>query len=91
MRPSFAKAVISTAVVAAAFVAGAAQASGPYEGALSADRSGNIFRVGNFDPYSDGRRQVDPYTDGGRQVDPYTDGGRTVAGFAGSGVSANRS
>ncbi|MGO4329125.1 hypothetical protein AB4Z48_18630 [Cupriavidus sp. 2TAF22] len=91
MRFKFGSFVISAAVAAVALIAGAAQASGPNDSTLSADKYGYNFRVGKTDAFTDGARtgKFDSFGEGARQVDPYTDGARTVAGLDRSGVSSD--
>ncbi|WP_420994160.1 hypothetical protein ACKI2N_009390 [Cupriavidus sp. 30B13] len=85
-----AKTVITAATLAAAFVAGQAQASGPKDSSIAGDKYGYVFRTDARDAYTDGARSVDQFTDGARagKFDTFTDGARTVAGLDRSGVSA---
>ena len=99
-----AKTILTAAALAAAFVAGAAQAT------PAAHKTGEIYgysyrvqdqrsaftdgaRQGKFDAFSEGARvgKADPFTDGAKvgKADPYTDGARIVAGLDRTGVSAS--
>nr|WP_315595156.1 copper resistance protein CopQ [uncultured Cupriavidus sp.] len=99
-----AKTLVTAAALAAAFVAGAAQA------APAVQKAGEVYgytyrvndqrsaftdgaRAGKFDPFTEGARvgKADPYTDGAKvgKADPYTDGARIVAGLDRVGVSAS--
>ena len=90
----FAKSLITAAALAAAFVAGTAQASGPKDSTFSGDTYGYVFRTTTPDAFTDGARsgKFDPFTEGARtgKFDPFTEGARasTVAGLDRSGVSA---
>ena len=89
----FAKTLITAAALAAAFVAGTAQASGPKDSTFAGDKYGYVFRTTTPDAFTDGARsgKFDPFTEGARvgKADPYTDGARIVAGLDRSGVSAS--
>ncbi|GAB7547425.1 hypothetical protein [Cupriavidus sp. 8B] len=91
MHNKSANVAITAAALAAALLAGAAQAATLQDRALYGDRYGYNFRVGKVDPYTDGGRtgKFDSFGEGARKVDPYTDGGRTIAGMDRSGVSSD--
>ncbi|KJK14113.1 copper resistance protein CopQ [Burkholderiaceae bacterium 16] len=89
-----AKSLLTAAALAAAFVAGGAQASGPKDSAFSGDRYGYNFRVyDSRSAFTDGARagKFDPFTEGARvgKADPYSDGARIVAGLDRTGVSSS--
>lgn len=75
---TFAKSLLTAATLAAAFVAGTAQAA-----TVPADKYGYEFRAGERSTYVDGARSG--------KADPYTDGARIVAGLDRTGVSAEPS
>ncbi|AJG20774.1 hypothetical protein, partial [Cupriavidus basilensis] len=78
MHNKFAIATLTTAALAAALLAGAAQAAAPQDRALYGGQGGYSFRAGKVDPCTDGGRtgKFDAFGEGARQVDPYTDGAR---------------
>ncbi|MDW3687488.1 copper resistance protein CopQ [Cupriavidus sp. CV2] len=86
----------SAALAGIAATAVPAQASGPKDSAVSADRYGYVFHASRFDVYSDGAR-LDPAAVPAmgadvsrlRKPDPFSDGAQKLAGMDRSGVSSD--
>ncbi len=86
----------SAALAGIAATAVPAQASGPKDSAVSADRYGYVFHASRFDVYSDGAR-LDPAAvpamgadaSSLRKPDPFSDGAQKLAGMDRSGVSSD--
>ncbi|AZG15979.1 hypothetical protein [Cupriavidus pauculus] len=82
-----------TAIVALGLTAGAAHAASPRGGTPAGELYGYSYRVDTRDVYTDGARsgQFDPYSEGARNVAPVTrerDDDRSLSGMDRRGVSA---
>lgn len=96
MSRRFTVSALSTAALALALAAGAAQASGPRDSTHAGDRYGYSFRMDARDVFSDGARtgRFDTYSEGSRDVAPATreiNNDRSLAGMDRRGVSAEPS
>ncbi|MGO4331085.1 hypothetical protein AB4Z48_20615 [Cupriavidus sp. 2TAF22] len=97
--PSLKLLMTSAALAGLATLAIPAQATGPRDSAVSADRYGYVFHAfhaSRFDVYSDGAR-LDPAAPPVpvasasqlRRPDPYSDGAQKLAGWDRTGVSSD--
>ena len=87
---------LATAAIAATLGMASAHATGPRDSPFPGDKYGYNFRTDARDLYGSGARvgRYDPYTDGARDVAPFTrdiDNSRSLAGMDRRGVSAEPS
>ncbi|KDP86874.1 hypothetical protein CF70_004760 [Cupriavidus sp. SK-3] len=83
----------SAALAGFAAMAAPAQATGPKDSPVAADRYGYVFHASRFNVYSDGAR-LDPAASGAdasrtRKPDPFTDGAQKLSGMDRTGVSSD--
>ncbi|MFC4521183.1 hypothetical protein [Cupriavidus pinatubonensis] len=96
MTRKMATTIFASAVFAAAFVAGAAHATDPRDSPFPGDKYGYNFRTDAREVYGNGARvgRYDPYTDGARDVAPATrdiEDTRKLSGTDRRGVSSEPS
>ncbi|CAG9168574.1 hypothetical protein LMG23992_01198 [Cupriavidus laharis] len=96
MTRKLATTIVTAATLAAAFIAGTAHASDPRDSPFPGDKYGYNFRTDARDVYGNGARvgRYDPYTDGAREVAPTTrdiENSRSLSGMDRRGVSAEPS
>lgn len=96
MTRKLATSILASAAFAAAFVAGTAHATDPRDSPFPGDKYGYNFRTDARDVYGNGARvgRYDPYTDGARDVAPATrdiEDARKLSGMDRRGMSSEPS